>query len=393
LAYPICHAHRTKGEALMARGDYARAEQCYRRTLQVAEELKECLRDAEKSWRPTGDWYLGPIVQCLMRQGKFKEALEMEERMLLELDNLSINQSKRVVLGDRLKSQTRIGNLLLGCGRLADAERVFADVVAKTIEGQNQTPSAATSRLLQSVRYRLLATAQALQGKTDEALRHYEQALELIRLHVTSGSANAEEFTSLKCALASHLSVIYTAMGYTLLEARRAEEARHAFEQAQRHWKYVGLHGGMSLSSEAAWRMATCPIPELRDLDEAELRVDELVGPARRDPSSVSSRDYCRCLLVLAVVRHQRGMHAEAVKFLRASLAREGERGLMGSPEQKCAALVFLAMAYAALGEPTKAREHYAQAVALIDRIAPYDFEMRHLRAKAAELLGVGTQK
>jgi len=125
-----------------------------------------------------------------------------------------------------------------------------------------------------------------------------------------------------------------------------------------------------------AWRLMTCPVPELRDPTRALKLARKAVEKA---PQASYPQEFWR---TLGVAYYRAGDWAAAIAALEKSetLDPDEDRAING---------LFLAMAHWQLGEKDKARTWYDQAVPWRNKHKPQGAELRCFREEAEELLGI----
>src|SRR5262249_35182759 len=150
------------------------------------------------------------------------------------------------------------------------------------------------------------------------------------------------------------------------------------FDRARSLWTEVTNPRGAGRDSperlnDFARFLATCPAEQFRDVNRA-------VTLARRGVDRAPARGLYWSTLGLTLYRFG-DARAATTAFEKARELRHGQDPGDG---------FFQALAYARLGEPSRAREYYAQAAAFMEKHQPGDEHLRRLRSEAARQLGLG---
>jgi serine/threonine protein kinase/tetratricopeptide (TPR) repeat protein len=292
-----------------------------------------------------------PEVQgrALLRLGSALETAGDEEGVISFLRKAQAHYPGHFILNYRLACN--LGNSIILRGH---KERSFAEVTGYFRAALAVRPNSAAA-------LRGLAKSMGQEGKVDDAIAAYRQA---IRLEPQYAGA--------------HLS-----LGNLLLRKRDFQGA----SAARRRYRRLELNPD---NPDSRWETAVflfwCaqglvanPDPRRRDPVRAVALAKEAIELAPRD-----DRFDDRFWYLLGVAHYRAGHWKEAVGALNRS------QGL--GPGLQSESDFFLAMAYWQQGKRKKARQWYDQAVQWMDKSQPKDKELRRVRAEAAELLGMKKQ-
>jgi tetratricopeptide (TPR) repeat protein len=264
-----------------------------------------------------------------------------------------------------------MGEFLVEANRLAEAEQAYRQALNLKLSLMVQFPDVPQFRLNVSGTHRVLGDLLHRMGREDEAESAYQDALALQR--------------ELAAEFPEHLSGTHKCLAKFYTD-------RHLFGKAAEHYREaVGLGagdmGGQSrggrrvppepdIVNDAAWLLATCPDPQVRDAGQAVELAEELIR--RYGPSGPSRGDYWN---TLGVAYYRAGNWKSAGAALQKSM---GLRKGGDSFE-----FFFLAMAHWQLGDKEKASHWYCKATHWMDQNKPQDEELIRFRAEAAVLLGI----
>jgi superkiller protein 3 len=225
-----------------------------------------------------------------------------------------------------------------------------------------------------------LGLALTKQGKLDEAIAAYKEAIRLqpdeALGYVNLGALLCDLKHDYAGAIAAFQEAIrlkpdfigaYANLGVALAKQGKLDEALAAYKEIIRLQPDTA-----PAHNRLAWLLANCPDVRLRDPRQAVVHAGKAVdlAPGRGEPWGT-----------LGVAQYRNAAWQAAVDALMKSV--QLSNGGTSSD------FFFLAMAHWQLGEKEKARTWYDQAVAWMDKHKPQDEELRRFRAEAADLLGI----
>jgi tetratricopeptide (TPR) repeat protein len=192
-------------------------------------------------------------------------------------------------------------------------------------------------------------------AQLDEAQRHFQRAV-----HLYDGHPDWKDDQGVLARSLFGLAPILSKKG-------RQEEAAKAYRRV------VDLQPASPLANnDAAWFLATCPDPKLRDPGRAVALAKKAVALAPKEGTFWNT---------LGAAQYRAGDWKAAVAALEKSMElRKGGDSVDW---------FFLAMAHRQLGDKKKARTWFDQAVQWMNKHQPADEELRRFRSETAELLGI----
>jgi tetratricopeptide (TPR) repeat protein len=255
------------------------------------------------------------------------------------------------------------------------AERHFRQAVKLL----NDAVAAPTQlRLLQSIRFRhslgrnhhLYGDLLLDTGERAGAERHYRKGIEVL-------TAIHRDYPAMPGAIHG-LAVCHGSLGDLLFEAGSVLESKETYRQALGFFEQheAGNPDIPRNKNELAWRLATMPVPELRDPERAVRLAEQAINKAPRIPDFWNT---------LGVARYRSGAWKAAVAALEKSIK-------LSKAGDSCDRL-FLAMAHWQLSQKEQARRRFREAAQRIRQRKPElnadVAELRRFHKEAAALLGL----
>ncbi|MFL5341108.1 MAG: protein kinase domain-containing protein [Gemmataceae bacterium] len=373
-------AYRMRAHIRDAMGDIEEAENSYQRCLACWRELCGSRPDNVGAFS-AGQHLLTNYSQFLFRHARLDEAEEVIRREIRLNDKLASDFPG--FTGPNYAHQSNLVHVLICRRKLQEAEQVCRRAINLNKQQADLNRLKQTGDWERSYSWRnielvdYLAEILAAQGRADEAVGLYREIL----------ARDSKEYPIVRTA--ETISHIQTAMGEVLLQSERACDAKQSFEQAFATLEIPLLRTRRENRLAKACLLLECGLPELRDAKQALALARAVKAEFPDRPTgSVESRHKCRCLLVQGAAHYRLDDLAAATKCLQEAAAIS--QNYFGLQErEKCAAWLYLAMAYHKAANHEKAKDYFARSVQFIENREPYDHVLRRLRTEAAKVLGL----
>jgi len=224
------------GDVQLQSGQVTEARGSYQKGLAISQKLAaadpsdaQAQRDLSVSYEKLGDVQLqsGQVTEALR---SYEQDLEISQKLA------AADPSNARALRDLSISYDRLGNVQLQSGQVTEALRSYEQGLAirqklaaadpTEVAGTLRVPSAAFARQAQrglSISYEKLGNVQLQSGQVTEALRSYEQDLEIRQKLAAADPSDAQAQRD--------LSVSYNKLGNVQLQSGQVTEALRSYEQ------------------------------------------------------------------------------------------------------------------------------------------------------------------
>jgi serine/threonine protein kinase/tetratricopeptide (TPR) repeat protein len=410
----LAGSHNSLGNLLRQTGQWAAAEQHYRRALDLKTRLAACFADLPV-YRRTLAMSHRNLADLLARRDReesarhFRLALDLQARLAAEFPAVP---AYRLDLAD---THGCLGRLMAEAGNRAAAAEHFGEAFTLYTGLAAEAPSVPVYRQYLAITQENLGKIRKDDGDVAAAQRHFRQALELERpragdpppqphqreclaiTHYNLGGLLAEqgdpaaaephlrEALAIRTRVAAefpklpqycqYLADSHRALGDLFWHSGDRGEAADHYRQALDLWTALTAEDSAgdeaNARNEFAWFLATCP--DLRFRNPARS-----VALARKAVEGAPQHGTYWNTLGAA---HYRAGDAKAA-------AAALEKSVQLRQGGDCFDWLFLALAYAQLGDPDKARAWYEK-VARMDNPRAGGEELRRLRAEVEGRLGL----
>lgn len=263
-----------------------------------------------------------------------------------------------------------IGHYQTVLGRRDDAVSTFARGIEVAERLARENPGVPDySNILAYMLYNR-GVLQLQEGAPQEATASFSRAQPIIE-RLTQEYPAQPQFANIEAQ-------IYQGLGWGYYASAKKEDAGAAFSRSVAVWdRLVREDSEVSgPAGAAAWLLANCPIPGLRDPARA-LAILKAQKPSQADLAPNQ--------LAYGLANYRLGDAREAALALEQALKK-----LPQADESRPSAEMVLSMALWQSGRKDQAREVFSQSTARVDRSGLRHPEYRDLRGEAASLLGVG---
>jgi serine/threonine protein kinase len=342
-------------------GDPKEAVSCFRRACQLLRKLREQDPDDMLVLSNLGSTYENwARLLGNLRQPKEQERL-LRRSVACYQEVIARHPNEVGYYQDLAQIENALAELLKDQDRGGEAQKHLARAIqhAKRVLAASPEQYVARSVIARARVYQ--GDILAAEGKPAEAEWAYRSALERFEMLVRKTPDIAGH--------ADGLGESCFALAGLLVRSGRGPEAKQLCRRIlDRAPDSTAVH------NELAWRLATCPEPELRDPKEAIRRAKKAIA-ARPDDADFWN--------TLGAAYYRAGDCPAALGAL--------DRSMRLNQGGHCGDWFFVAMARWQRGEKKQARRWYARAVHDLERKTPpgYDAgDLRRIRAEAAALLG-----
>jgi tetratricopeptide (TPR) repeat protein len=345
----------------------SQAEPLLRRAVAIGNQLvKECPDVADyQDGLATSLNLLGNVV---LYAGRERPAVQLERQALRRLTRLAAAYPASPEYREHLgEVHQNLAGALRELGQLEEALGHYRQSLACWQTNATDFPTIYTYQRRVALIRTDLARVLVEVGRRDEAERVYRQALSLLEELIAKAPSLPSTWWDCQNCRKGLADLLY-AIGRTTDATRLYQQIVTDYTR-QSAFPSVRAHA----LNDLTWLLATCPDPQVRDLDRA-LR---LAGEAAR-----LYADDGRVVNTLGVVYYHAGQYRKAIDTLQRS------RKLLHYQGDSYNTF-YLAMACWQLGQKDQARCWYDQAVRWMAQHQPHGEELCRFRADAATLLGI----
>ncbi len=317
----------------------------------LLERVRDLRRDTLGSNYPDTLAATSDLLRCYFRLGQHARVLRLRDE-IVNLQRAALGPEHR----DTLESMSHLANSYAAIGRAQEALQLHQEALnALQSTGDEDDPDTLDSM-------NNVADCYGDLGRYGESLCLHRETLE--RRRMLLGLDDPATLQSM-----NNVAVAYSALGRHK-EARDLHEETLALRTKKLHLDHPDTLWSMNA---LAWILANCPDRTLRDPARA-LKLAKQA--ADREPKNGGYWN------TFGTAYYRVGEWKNAVEALAESMK------LRNSGDSYD--WFFLAMAHWHLGDKKQSRDWYDRAIQWMDKNERPDEDLRHLRAEAAELLGVG---